>query len=46
MSAAWQMIMVDHPGLGEGGKYHIKKGRILPEDKDSSLCAGWQPELR
>ena len=20
--------MVDHPGLGEGGKYHIKRGRI------------------
>ena len=26
--------MVDHPGLGEGGKYHIKKGETpLPEDK-------------
>ena len=26
--------MVDHPGLGEGGKYHIKKGEHpLPEDK-------------
>ena len=26
--------MVDHPGLGEGGKYHIKKGENpLPEDK-------------
>ena len=26
--------MVDHPGLGEGGKYHIKKGENpLPEDR-------------
>ena len=26
--------MVEHPGLGEGGKYHIKKGENpLPEDK-------------
>ena len=26
--------MVDHPGLGEGGKYHIKKGETpLPEGK-------------
>ena len=26
--------MVDHPGLGEGGKYHIKKGENpLPEGR-------------
>ena len=26
--------MVEHPGLGEGGKYHIKKGETpLPEGK-------------
>ena len=32
--------------LGEGGKYHIKKGENpLPEDR-THLCAGWQPELR
>lgn len=30
--------MVDHPGLGEGGKYHIKKGENpLPEDRTSPL---------
>ena len=28
--------MVDHPGLGEGGKYHIKKGENpLPEGRTS-----------
>ena len=29
---------VEHPGLGEGGRYHTKKGE--------NLCAGGQPELR
>lgn len=30
--------MVDHPGLGEGGKYHIKKGRIpCPRARPSPL---------
>ncbi len=39
--------MVDHPGLGEGGKYHIKKGENpLPGGQDPHLCAGGQPELR
>ena len=36
-----------HPGLGEGGKYHVKAGEHpLPEGCNAHLCAGGQPELR
>ena len=46
---------VEHPGLGEGGRYHTKKGekkyKLVPNYKtarrhDPYLCAGGQPELR
>ncbi len=40
-------LVDDKPGLGEGGKYHIKKGEHpLPDGTDPDLCAGGQPELR
>ena len=39
--------VIDHPGLGEGGKYHFKETENpLPEGNAADLCAGRQPELR
>ena len=38
---------VEHPGLGEGGRYHVEGGRESSGRGNAAhVCAGRQPELR
>ena len=35
-----------HPGLGEGGKYHVQTERAAAARRNADLCTGGQSELR
>ncbi len=39
-------IPKEHPGLGEGGKYHEKQMKIHCRMDDTDICTGRKSELR